>query len=95
MVAYVVVFRERTIDRSHIADYIARATAISDEHKLVILAQNGRQDVREGDTPEGVTILEFPTYEAAQLWYDDPRYQEALAFRHKAGEYRCVIVEGV
>lgn len=95
MVAYVVVFRERSIDRSYIADYLSRATAISDEHGLVILAQNGRQDVREGDPVEGVTILKFPSYEAAQRWYDDPRYQEALAIRRKAGEYHCVIVEGV
>jgi uncharacterized protein (DUF1330 family) len=51
--------------------------------------------VREGDPIEGATILEFPRYEAAQRWYDDPRYQEALPFRRKAGEYRCVIIDGV
>ena len=32
MVAYVVVFRERTIDRTQIGDYLSRAKAISDEH---------------------------------------------------------------
>jgi uncharacterized protein (DUF1330 family) len=95
MVAYVVVYRESTTDRAPMAEYLSRARAISDEHGLTIRALNGRHDVREGAPIEAVSILEFPSYEAAQLWYDDPRYQEALAFRKQTGAFHCIIIDGV
>ena len=94
MVAYVIVFRESTTDTAPMADYISRARAISDEHNLVIRVRHGRHEVREGAPIEAVSVLEFPSYEAAQKWYDDPRYQEALAFRKQTGTFRCIIVEG-
>lgn len=95
MVAYVIVFRERTTDQAPMAEYLSRARAISGEHHLVIRALHGRHEVREGAPVEAVSILEFPSYEAAQRWYDDPRYQEALVFRKQTGSFHCVIVDGV
>jgi uncharacterized protein (DUF1330 family) len=40
-------------------------------------------------------MLEFPTVEEAQAWYNSPGYQAALPHRLKAADYRAYIVQGV
>ncbi|MFT6155608.1 MAG: hypothetical protein ACI9I4_000504 [Neolewinella sp.] len=49
----------------------------------------------EGKIPEGVIILEFPTMEEAQTWYNNPAYQAALPYRLKASTYKTFIVAGL
>jgi uncharacterized protein (DUF1330 family) len=95
MVAYVVVIRERTINPSEGATYTPKARAASAGHPLTIRAYHGRHEVLEGPAIEALSILEFPTFESAQAWYNSPEYQAALVHRLRAGEYRCVIVQGV
>lgn len=95
MVAYVVVMRERTKDAGQRDLYTPLAKEASARHPMTIRALAGRHEVVEGAAMETVTILEFPTYEAAQDWYRDPAYQAALRHREKAGDYRAVIVEGL
>jgi len=33
--------------------------------------------------------------DAARAWYRDPAYQEALAHRKRAADYRVILVEGL
>ena len=94
MTAYVVVVRERTRDPSELAAYAPKARAASTGHALSVLAFRGRHRVLEGPQVESVAILEFPTFEEAERWYDSPAYQDALAHRLRGAEYRAVIVEG-
>jgi uncharacterized protein (DUF1330 family) len=39
----------------------------------------------EGTTPDGMAIIEFPSHEAAQRWYESPEYVELCALRQAAG----------
>ena len=64
-------------------------------HPLTIRAYHGKHEVLEGPPIEALAILEFPTFESAQAWYNSPEYQAALVHRLQTGEYRCVIVQGV
>ncbi len=58
----------------------------------LIVAHGGRvlvgassPDVREGALPAKlVTILEFPSREAAEAWYASPEYAAVKHFRHDA-----------
>jgi uncharacterized protein (DUF1330 family) len=95
MVAYVIVIREKTVNPSEGEAYTPKARAASAGHPLTIRAYHGRHEVREGPPIEALAILEFPTFESAQAWYNSPEYQAALVHRLRAGEYRCVIVQGV
>ncbi len=95
MVAYVIVVRERTSDRAPMAQYTPKAKAASVGHPLTIRALHGRHEVLEGPGFETMSLLEFPTFEAAKAWYTSPAYQEALPIRLKSGDFRCFIVEGV
>ena len=40
----------------------------------------------EGDPGNTTVILEFPSKEAAQDWYNDPDYQAIISMRHDATE---------
>ncbi len=94
MAAYVVVVRERTRDAAELAAYSPKAKAASAGHPLIIRAFHGRHRILEGPDIEAVSILEFPTFEDAERWYDTPAYREALAHRLRGADYRAVIVEG-
>ncbi len=95
MVAYVVFTREKTRNPSELAVYSQRAPAGLAGHRVTQRAVYGRHEVIEGPAIEGMAILEFPSFEEAKAWYDNPVYQEAREHRLKGGEYRGVIVEGV
>jgi uncharacterized protein (DUF1330 family) len=50
----------------------------------VLVAANGA-DVREGTLPSSlVTIIEFPSREAAETWYASPEYAAVKHLRHEA-----------
>jgi uncharacterized protein (DUF1330 family) len=60
------------------------------------LARGGKLTVREGTWPHERTVLvEFPSREAAEGWYDSPAYQKILPLRLKSSTANFVIVDGV
>ena len=52
-------------------------------HSVKFLVAYRPQQVLEGDAPEGVVIVEFPSTAAARAWYDSPAYQQ-VAQRNNA-----------
>ncbi|MEU4773078.1 DUF1330 domain-containing protein [Micromonospora sp. NPDC023644] len=52
-------------------------------------------EVKEGDWPGVVVVVEFPDVERARAWYDSPAYQEILPLRTRHMPGSAVIVEGV
>ncbi|MBB2206192.1 DUF1330 domain-containing protein [Gluconacetobacter takamatsuzukensis] len=95
MTAYIVFTRESTRDQAELDAYSQAVAPTFEGHPLKVLAAYGAQEVLEGTSPEGVVILEFPTVEAAQAWYDSPAYQTVVQHRWKGASYRVVIVQGV
>jgi uncharacterized protein (DUF1330 family) len=63
--------------------------------KLKPLAVYGALETFEGDAPDGVVLLEFPTAGDARGWYNSPEYQDAMAHRLKGADYRVTLVEGL
>ena len=63
---------------------------------VLFLRRNDRKlEALEGEAPDGVVVLEFPTEEDAKTWYFSPGYQAASAHRKKAAEYRVFMLAGV
>ena len=68
-----------------------------------VTGAGGKYIVRGGTTvsleggapPERTTILEFPTMEAAQAWYQSAEYQAARALRDGAADMRLYVIDGV
>ena len=61
------------------------------------LARGGRNETLEGDwKPTRVTVVRFPSYEAAKTFYDGVAYQMAREQRVGATQhFNMVLVEGV
>lgn len=60
------------------------------------LVRGGETTVLEGSwSPRRFVILEFPSADQAQRWWDSPEYAEAKALRQSAAHTEMLLVEGV
>ncbi|AOX20558.1 DUF1330 domain-containing protein [Kozakia baliensis] len=95
MSAYFVFTREATLDESEMKKYGELVGPTFKGHPAKILAAYGAQEEVEGEGPEGIVIIEFPSKEAALAWYNGPEYKEVRQHRFKGGKYRATLVEGL
>lgn len=77
-------------------EYGAHAAASIDKYGGQYLAVMAKPKVVEGkSTKQQIVIVEFPSLERAQKWYESPDYAEALKLREKALDRRLMFIEGV
>lgn len=96
MVAYVIFLREEPVHTpEQMAEYSRKGSQNPLDPKMKPLVVYGAQTTLEGDPPDGVAMLEFPTVEDAKTWYYGDAYQDASQHRRAAARYRAVIVEGL
>ena len=94
-VAYAVVIREKTRNSDKLDEYRKLVPGIFQKHPATFLANHGRAEFLEGPTGENIIIIEFPSYEAAQVWYHSTEYQAACEHRFQGGDYRCILTEAI
>lgn len=100
MPAYMIFLREDAIvDPAAMQTYSTMnrqsAGGFVDKYGLRPLTIYGATEALEGEAPDGVVLLEFPTMQAARAWYDSPEYQAALVHRKLGANYRALLVEGL
>jgi uncharacterized protein (DUF1330 family) len=96
MVAYVLFMREGPVrDAEEMAKYSQATRANPPDPKLTPLVVYGAMEVLEGQPPDGVVMLQFPTMEDAKAWYHSPGYQAAAVHRKLGADYRAVIIQGL
>ena len=93
MVAYAVFIRDRVRDPQLMQLYAHDVGATFVGHDVTRRVAHGAFEKLEGATMESVTILEFPSTEAARAWYDSAAYREVRHLRHLGADYRAFIVE--
>jgi uncharacterized protein (DUF1330 family) len=60
------------------------------------IVRGGKMTTLEGGwTPERIVIIEFPSRENAENWYNSPAYQKILPLRLKASRSHFFICDGV
>jgi uncharacterized protein (DUF1330 family) len=95
MAAYVIFIREEPYhDLEAIAEYTRLAIVGLAGSNANPLVSNGKIEPFEGEAPDGVVMVSFPTMEDARAWYNSPAYQAAIPFRKKGSNYRVFLVEG-
>lgn len=83
-----------TVD-DEVLDYIDRIQGTLDPHGGRFLVHGKTVEVREGEWPGTVVIVEFPDLEAARAWYESPAYQEILPLRTDNIRGAAILVDGV
>lgn len=70
-------------DPSWVSDYMAAVPTLVERHGGRYLAAAAEIDQLEGDgpMPSGISILEWPSREAAQAFFNDPDYKPFLDAR--------------
>lgn len=94
MVAYIFGVRNAMHDQAAYERYVEAAVPTLGGTGAQNRAFYGRYRVLEGNDALGAFILEFPTYEAAEAWYDSPEYREAMKLREGAADYQMILIEG-
>ena len=93
MPAYAIFIRNSTGDAEGLKTYGGLAAKARGSFKP--LAVYGPIETIEGETSEGVVLLQFETMADAHAWYNSPAYQEALPHRKASADYRVLFFEGL
>lgn len=95
MKAYVIAEIDVT-DPAAYEEYRKMVAATFEKFGGRFLVRGGKVHCKEGGwQPPRLVIVEFPSVEQAQAWYQSPEYAPALALRTKASNSRLVIAEGL
>jgi uncharacterized protein (DUF1330 family) len=95
MAAYMLFIREGAIrDQSEMDVYNRKNRENPPDPKMTPLVIYGAMEVLEGEPPDGIILLQFPTVEDAKAWYNSPGYQAAIPHRKRGADYRAVILQG-
>jgi uncharacterized protein (DUF1330 family) len=91
---YVVEVNVRDVDK-YKTGYASHIAATLAPYGGRYLAAGGRTESVEGAPPASrVSILEFPSVDKAEAWYNSAEYGEIKPVRHAAATTRSFIVEG-
>ena len=94
--AYLLVDSQIT-DPEQFKQYASLAPAVVAAAGGEYLARGGRSETMEGDwKPARLTVLRFPSYEQAKVFYDSASYEDVRQKRVGATQhFNMVLVEGV
>ena len=96
MAAYIVVDVRTVTDAALMDEYRKHVADTFTKYGGRFLVRGGAHRVVEGDwKPNRLVLLEFPSMDHAQRWYDSEEYREPKAMRLKAGTANLVMVEGL
>jgi uncharacterized protein (DUF1330 family) len=94
MSAHLIFTRDKTLDEHELAAYSKDVSATLGGHDVKVLALYGPHEDLEGASTEGTVILEFPSIQAAKVWYKGSPYRQVREHRFKGARYRVTLVEG-
>jgi uncharacterized protein (DUF1330 family) len=95
MTAYALAHLHDPNVNDEVLDYIERIQGTMDPFGGRFVVHGKTVEVREGEWPGTVVIIEFPDLDAARAWYASPAYQEILPLRTDHIRGTAILVEGV
>ena len=95
MKGYVVCVYKSITNEDKLKEYAVKARAAVEKYKGKFLIRGGKTTTNEGDASPRTVVIEFPSYEEANLFYNSKEYQEAhdVLKRHAVRHHQTV--EGV
>ena len=95
MAGYIVADIEIT-DPGEYQRYAQQTAATIEPYGGKFLVRGGNSETLEGDwKTERLVIIEFPSVEQAQKWYDSPEYSVIKGIRHRSAISNMLLVHGV
>ena len=78
-------------------EYGPKTAELVKKHGGKYLVRGGKMERLEGggELPNVMVVLEFPSMEQAQAWYNDPEYAPMIELRQAGSDLDFVLVDGV
>ncbi len=80
-------------DEEKYGEYIKVASVVIPDHGGEFIARGGRFVQFEGRERKRNVVARFPSVEAAEAAYNDPRYQEAVKLAKAGSEREVMVIE--
>ncbi|MDC0937406.1 DUF1330 domain-containing protein [Pelagibacteraceae bacterium] len=80
MKGYIVCVYKSISSEEKLREYAVKARAAVEKYQGKFLIRGGRSTTNEGDKSPRTVVIEFPTYNKANLFYNSKEYQEAHDF---------------
>ena len=77
MKGYVVCVYKSITNEDKLKEYAVKARAAVEKYKGKFLIRGGKTTANEGEVSPRTVVIEFPSYEDANLFYNSKEYQEA------------------
>ncbi len=95
MSAYVIGEIEVT-DPTVYEEYRRRVLPVITQYGGAFIVRAGNVEPLEGGwTPKRVVVIEFPSMQQANEWYNSPEYAPLIKLRQQAATGKLIVVEGV
>ena len=95
MKGYVVCVYKSIASQEKLKEYAVKARVAVEKHKGRFLIRGGKSTISEGDKSPRTVVIEFPSYDEANTFYQSKEYQEAHIILKGHAERQFQIVEGV
>ena len=79
MKGYVVCVYKSITNEEKLKEYAVKARTAVKKYKGKFLIRGGKATINEGDSSPRTVVIEFPSYDGANLFYNSNEYQEAHA----------------
>ena len=95
MKGYVVCVYKNITNEEKLKEYAIKARAAVENYKGKFLIRGGKSKINEGESSPRTVIIEFPSFDQANEFYQSEEYQEAHSILKGHAERQFQIVEGV
>ena len=95
MKGYVVCVYKNITSQEKLKEYAVKARVAVEKYKGKFLIRGGKSTINEGDKSPRTVVIEFPSYDEANTFYQSKEYQEAHVILKGHADRQFQIVEGV
>ena len=94
MKGYVVCVYKSISNEEKLKEYAVKARAAVEKYKGKFLIRGGRSTTNEGEKSPRTVVIEFPSYDAANIFYNSKEYQDAHSILEGYAERQHQTIEG-
>ena len=95
MKGYVVCVYKNISNEEKLKEYAIKARAAVEKYKGKFLIRGGKSTSREGEKSPRTVVIEFPSYDQANTFYQSKEYQEAHSILKGYADRQFQTVEGI
>ena len=94
MKGYVVCVYKSITNQEKLKEYAVKARVAVEKYKGKFLIRGGKSVSKEGATSPRTVVIEFPSYDEANTFYQSEEYQDAHSILKGSVERQFQIIEG-